>query len=1454
MKKRYVLILLLVLSISLILCILSVPIISAVSVDSEMKKITHYAEEYETGNIDYVKLMLYLSSARESLNEVLGATGKEIGGVVKQEQIRKVLGEPNEETKWVWVEGEEQDRKLDYYVPVWKKIVFDGKKIQIRMEAFPSVFKKNQFDDFENENIDELPEEGSIIYRLHFSTEFKKPEEQIDIQGKINIIQTSAETFNSNPTSSNAEELAKQSVNAEMIFQNYFRQGSGKCEDIMKSIFGSENQRESQQVLLNEIVFCEGEKFEAILRLEMCDDCEWNYINMDLRFEGRGNFKPPKQGGNEGDSKEKYKNMDSSSLMSETTSLIESMKQSCAEEDLDSMFSYTNKLRTMTEAWNEKANDVWEQVEIKRPGKIVEKSSNQENEFSKEDNQGNVVVENTEGDSDTNANNVVDNDVAPGPQGIVGDRGGDDVIDNTITGNFITGYVIEENNQQSEESKDPYYWIKQDQLQRQKANELRKQNYEARKSFYLGLFSGYEKREFYFSQTSFEKRLVQEFKEKGEEICNNNIDDNENEQVDCDDSQCGGQVCGKGTASNGNETIETDLYCISGICQAKEYKIETKEGFCGDGFCDFDLNETTETCFEDCVGCPVFEAIECSGKVIFKGKDEKGCYLEPVCVEGQKSCNINEDCEQPLCGIAECVKEGDESGKCEVIQLKECQEAQCEEGEKQITKCNDEQELVNGICEDGIWISIDISCSAGEKGNEIVEEEIVNNECETAGDCGGDKVCSNGECIKLPEKKEVVKEITEGELGTAKLEIKKEIIGGGVEEKEEPSEKSEPKTNSEPEVSSEPEEPVVEPEEPLVEEPPEESIEKPVVEPEPEAESQEEQSSEPEVTGNVIFNFIVGLFSNMRITGEVVDEGGEIVDTGGDDVGGEPPSNGGNDVIMDDTGNYDPDSSDTGINDVPIDGGGDELGPGPESNNDCADKYKACGGSCPPCDYDQKASDGSFNDGNFNDNSEEFEERDNQERERNEKENKERCKIECARPCVDKCIREACGESMDCNIDKESKSCESGCSADDNCISKCMEGGDWWKEFENEDMNKQEKGVFQVGGGCRTEKGRTEGYIWFGGWGEPFEQVEPLKQKYYEGGQADWCEYEIENLIRQRQEFEKGFNQEFAVWFFEKYLPNSAEEWEQSVSGIFELYWSNVDNQMMLAHTMKCLEKNDITELMNINLINIEYETDYGKLKYWEEIKEVKMPGMDEKVVVVSPYMSVWVFPPKEFMAYEMKTAMENHEFPGTPEEKLERNNQEGLTEIEKQEIRQDKKMINNIKKLQEKYNGNLDFVIQFKDYETNEVVFNMYAQINEKDIMKVEPMPVSENPAEDARVELDFKIMYEMIYDMEKDMGGEMIESPPWDRKLKPIQKVKEVVSGAKMYLKMRKLMKSAKYYPEDAEKDVKEMFKFFFEGMMGGDDRGPKDMGDENSEKESPKFSAANEGISGKAIWISD
>ena len=198
-KRGFVLVLILFLLIFL-------TFVSATSIDDEFKKFAHYAGEYETGNIGYVQLLIHTSSIKEKLNENLGAVGREAGGVLKQEQIKKILGEPIEETKWVWLEGEERETKLDNAAPVWKKIVFDGRKIQIRLNAWPSIFSKREFEeedknreevegrDEENKELENL--EGKLIYRLNFEIEFKKPEEQLNVQSKIDNIKTLAQNFN----------------------------------------------------------------------------------------------------------------------------------------------------------------------------------------------------------------------------------------------------------------------------------------------------------------------------------------------------------------------------------------------------------------------------------------------------------------------------------------------------------------------------------------------------------------------------------------------------------------------------------------------------------------------------------------------------------------------------------------------------------------------------------------------------------------------------------------------------------------------------------------------------------------------------------------------------------------------------------------------------------------------------------------------------------------------------------------------------------------------------------------------------------------------------------------------------------------------------------------------------------------------------------------------------------
>ncbi len=1286
---------------------LLVPIIYASSVDSEIQKLTHYAEEYETGNINYVQLRVYLSSVKENLNEILGARGKEEGGVLKQEQIENVLGEPSHETKWVWVEGEEREMKLDYSVPNWEKIIFDGKKIQIKLEAFPSIFNKRNFgeDNLEREfekNLTDEIEDGDLIYRLHFNVIFKKPEEQMNIEGKISEIQTLAQTFNSEPSQENAEILAEKSVTTERTFENSFRQNSLECESLMASIFGSENKRDDQQIFLNEIDFFEGENFEAKIRLEMCDECEWNWINLNMWLEGRGKFKNPEVDYQE-TSKEAYKGMDESAFESEAANLVSEMQKFLEQGDYVSAVKTSQKFNALNNAWNEKSNNLWEEVNKEFQLKVDSMSDEERQKFDQN-----------------------------------------------------------------------FGWIKQEQEKRKKVKELQKQNYEKRKQFYLNLFSAYDKKESYSMQSEFEKRLVEEFKTGGEELCNNNLDDNLNEQIDCEEAQCSGKICGKGmkqiqkgNETNSTEEIEVDFYCIQNTCQAKEELIIEQGPVCGNHICEegeADISkecslETPEICSpiqikgacqEDCVfaACPEYPAIECKGKIIFSGEDENKCPLAPTCVEEKNFCASNEECEQPLCGISECIKENQEDvqGICQLTKLTECKSAECADGEKEIKKCESGKEIISQICVDSLWKKIEeeteeciIFSEPEPPSNQILP---LPKECLIRSDCGGENdVCSNGECVTLPailppEQERVFPEITEKNS---------EQISDGEESMQNAEENLIP------------------------------------------IESQEIQKinlEENPKTGKFIFGIFQTLVSNIKITGKQIDEGiqpsQETIST--------------QEAIPSST-----QQEEEKIQKPENQGEGEIFVP---ENNEIPSQE------------------------NFNqekDDREEWGEREDQEREMREAEQKVRCEKDCVRPCIEKCIRESCGEEFNCNVDEERTKCESGCSPESSCVEKCAKGGDWWKEFENKDEHKEEKGVFAVGGGCRKEQQKTDGHIWFNGWGEPFERIEPLKQKYYQGSNSEWCKEDFENLKKQRQEFEKGFNEEFAKWFFEDYLANSAEKWEQATSGIYEIYWTDVDNIMQTAQRMDCL---NIAEFSDYNLINVKYESEYGSIEFWEELKTAKMPEMDKEINVITPYMKIWVFPSKEFIKYEMKKAMENGEFPG--EDKTERENEEGPTEEEREMIKQNKKFIEEIKKVSDKYGGNLGVLVQLKDYETNEIVFNIYAQVNENDIIKMKPMLPEQVPEEDAKIEIDFEKIYSLISVQEKEMRGDEIQSPPWDKKQRG--GFREIRNGAKMYFKIIGIMNSAKVYPEESEKDIKSLFNLFLKMAMQGDKENQNNKNFEN------------------------
>ncbi|MEK6855335.1 MAG: hypothetical protein AABX73_03890 [Nanoarchaeota archaeon] len=1228
--------------------VILIPSVLADPIDEIIKKVTYQSEQFEAGNINYAQLIVYTTSLRLDLTKEMGATSQEHDPVLKLEQLEKALGKPTETTKWVWVEtgdGGGYEKKLDNEAPAWRKPVFDGKKIQMWLSAWPNIIEKS------NEDV--------LFYRLHLEIKFKSPEEQLNIKEKIEEIKSLSEEYSKAQNEESLETLARESVGVEQTFNKYFNQNPAKCEELMNDILGSENKRENQNLLVWEIEFYEGENFEAIMRFEMCDDCNWNWISPNMRIEGRGpGFKQPEDSGDfNWKSKERFSGFTSESFKQETRRLIDEIKNQIEAGDYQSAMEKSQELRIITESWNEKSNDVWKELEQK-----------------------------------------------------------------------YQDYWKTMPEEEQRKCQETYCWIKKEQERREEESRLRKANYEERKNFYSELFAGYEKKEFYYAQEQWEKRLIQEFKEFGEEICSNNIDDNENEQIDCSDQQCGGKVCGYETVSIAGEDNQTreekiELYCIEGTCQAKEEIAKEKFAVCGNHICE---ENEQEVCLEDCTVCSQHEPLQCSGDVIFSGKDKNGCPLEPICLSEDLSCETDNDCVDPLCGEASCIE-----GICQIAQLTECREAECADGERKIEHCSSGEEVIVEGCINGLWGETGVECEEGiigiETEAETKETESVGEACSVRGDCGNENdVCSNGRCVAIPESIEEHEEI-------------EEAPGEELGREEEIPEQEEPEIETE----------------------------------ETGEESNEETEQTPEITGNIIFSFFRTLAGKMRITGFSVEEG----------------SNSSKEVI---------DSGESSSNEAV------QASPEVEINNEQNENPE----ESPRKDFEE----------NRDDEREENRDREGEERERRENECSERCGRECydreVRPCVEDCIREDCGEELECNVDDVRVSCEAKCkeentleSCKNECSEKCLKGEDTWVEPEREE-HKEEKFVFTVGGSCREAQGKTEGFIWFGGWtgdrNNEFNNFHLIKNKYYSHGGEEWCKKDLEDLLKQRKELENSLNEEFAKWFFEKYVSNSAEKWEEHISGIFEIYWRDVDVSKQITERLDCLNKDSLPPH---KLINFKYETDYGSVEFWEEIKTTNQFGGGEKEII-SPYMKTWLFPSREFFKFKMKESMENHELPGPPEEEK-RNT---ISDEEKQELRGDEEFMRAVREFNEKYGEN--FVLQLKDFETNEVIFNVYMKINEDDLMYAEPMPPAENPAENVKAELDVEKLLEIV---EFEESGRIeLQSPPWDKK-RETGFVKGAVDGARMYFMFRSLMSSIISTPEDAESYAKFFTREFFDRVMG-------------------------------------
>lgn len=348
------------------------------------------------------------------------------------------------------------------------------------------------------------------------------------------------------------------------------------------------------------------------------------------------------------------------------------------------------------------------------------------------------------------------------------------------------------------------------------------------------------------------------------------------------------------------------------------------------------------------------------------------------------------------------------------------------------------------------------------------------------------------------------------------------------------------------------------------------------------------------------------------------------------------------------------------------------------------------------------------------------------------------------------------------------------------------------------------KDEYALVGTCTTQNQDTTALVSFSGGGSKFGAIDSLQDEYRKSG-IEWCDWELEKLLEKRQEIEKSFNADFARWFFEEYLPNNAEDWENKKDTILKIYSEITQNQEDIAAMMGCL---NLKELSTYKTLNINYETEYGNLKYSEKVGEERPATTTKKVFIVNPSLETSVFPSKEFVKKDLMKAKDGSQFPGSVESKKERESNEGFTNLELRAFKKDTKLQSLLtdatSNLQDGY---LDVQVEVVDKDTSEAVYNLYVRANKNEIL-MQPMPVEKvPPGLDAKITVDYNALYDVLYTSEEN-EKDATKYAPWEgSKFRPLDAISSVGTWIDTRLKLNKLTSSIDVYPSNSNvKDILE------------------------------------------------
>lgn len=1383
--------------------------------------ITHYAEQYEMGQISYAELRVYSGAIREDVRllmseQVFGEGNNQQRGV-SEDAAKKFFGAPTDYTGWVWSSKEQRDVKIDSKMPRWEKIVYDGKKIQVTFNAWPQMFSGEQGDKF--------------YYWVDFNIRFKN-EVSFDINSMQSEIAEKARAFLENR--GELKDFAAKLFEYSSIMQNYIKQNQENCKDMLQKFFTSEDKSMEQEYITWETELYSGDRLTIISSTRVCESCEWVSVDVwfEPRYQGPGFEKFEMKGGaGAGNYKlEELKEKTLPELLGLLREQFEKAKKAAESAEKEGGFHISDiqeNMKMISRAISENTNfDPESRAEAKSQlisaiDSIMsqyktEKSTQKELRYEKR------LVEDFVDNTNKKCRQVLEEECAIDEGCIEGECriaiGGDENCQNAVDDDSDTlidcrdpdcarncgklcKSVCEDEcwpcfmqcdgickectecrnngggeecnelcNKECEPCRNNNCWETSKCTECKACEEANRQVVEGECDMDCAPCNECTKaegnesceeackpcRECKSPKASAEcldkcKKLTEDYLgmyTQCEEMCNKGVIfycSGAKQYSPCDDSTyiCNGNMqpipCELFTCINddGTERIQSVTCDQQAFCGQNQVA-DGDKCRCKAGFYDCDLDGINCESEAPCSGSETEicnDGQDNDNDYMFDCEDLMDCREGSVCGTGkvcfdskcllQSDANVSARCgegEQYLDGECKCM-EGYASweGKCVLKEIK----LECEEGSA----------LKDGVCVQE-QLPVDAGITECSEGYELKEEqciakqalecpngyELKDNGCVFVGEsitCAENEIFEAGKCIS--------KDVFEGAevklIDTGKeCELasdcgsEREVCSNGIC-KEIPAEIYEKEYGSEeqielPSMEEEIKEKLEKAQEEISEQPEDKKEEGFMKEEERKDESpreeekreddrreeqrqempdqQESQPSEDSITG-AFFKWTTGFASKD-----------EKKCASNEDCG----QNRNCDTIMgrchcaekwvDCNGRGNGDDSD-----------------GCESNDmTCGGNREICPGGC--------------------------------------KGNNQRCNEEKGWCDCSKGFYDCDGNWMNgCESEKMCKQCVADedcsppvCAEWDNVVLKfgCVADKGW----------KQENGVVSFSGGCNFKaSGRVDPYLSFDAWGDAFQDVDTMRRSLETEQFGGWCKFERESQIKQRAELEKGMNQELLKWFFDEYLAAEPDKWQNRISGIHDIYWSLVENAKQTASASVCLGE----QFPEYAPIDIEYESDFGKVHIWEEwVNADEFDG----IKVLTPYMEIWAFPPKEIIKSELLNAKESGYMPGPPEERLQ---EIGPSASEKEEARRNPGALEDIKDIADDFGGSFDGLVSIKEGE--EGLFYLKATINPEVIFSGKPIKtVDFEPDVTVDVQLDF--LYDIIKKTEQH--GE-IQSPGWDK-----------------------------------------------------------------------------------------